>query len=129
MTEVRAGSPRQTVGVLAAASALLLALQLYQRHQTAAIGAAIVLLLLASTALSHRASSRIHRAWMSLARALGYVNSRVLLGLSFFLILVPTGLLMQLSGRDTLRVKPHQGSGWTPRRSRAQTRSAFERAF
>lgn len=42
---------------------------------------------------------------MPVARALGWVNTRVLLRLVFYLVLAPLGIAMRLAGRDALRLK------------------------
>jgi len=47
----------------------------------------------------------VHAAWMIFARALGWVNTRILLGLVFYLVLAPLGIAMRLAGRDALRLK------------------------
>ncbi len=47
----------------------------------------------------------VHRAWMALGAALGWVNTRVLLGAVFFLVVTPLGALMRMTGRDPLRRK------------------------
>lgn len=41
----------------------------------------------------------IHNLWMQLAKVLGYINSRILLSIIFFLILTPIALLMRLLGK------------------------------
>lgn len=48
----------------------------------------------------------IHWAWMKLAEGLGWVNSRILLGLVFFLLLTPIALLVRLFRKDPLQLKP-----------------------
>jgi hypothetical protein len=40
--------------------------------------------------------------WMKLGRALGAVNSRIILGAVFFVVVVPIAIIMRLLGRDTL---------------------------
>lgn len=49
--------------------------------------------------------SRPYRAWMALGHALGWVNSHVILGLVFVLVLQPIALLMRSFGHDPLRRK------------------------
>lgn len=44
----------------------------------------------------------IHRAWMGFALVMGWINSRIILGLSFYLIIFPVGLLMRILGKDPL---------------------------
>ena len=45
-----------------------------------------------------------YRAWMAVGRALGWINTRVILTLFFCLVLTPVGLVMRLLGRDPLRL-------------------------
>ena len=40
--------------------------------------------------------------WMKFAETLGYVNTRILLGLFFVIGITPTGLLMRLGGKDPM---------------------------
>ncbi|NCU05543.1 MAG: hypothetical protein GXC73_16345 [Chitinophagaceae bacterium] len=42
-----------------------------------------------------------HIVWMQLAKLLGYVNSRILLFLIFFIILTPVAFLRKLFGKKT----------------------------
>ena len=44
-----------------------------------------------------------YRGWMVLGHALGWVNTRLLLALVFFVVITPAGLLMRLFGRDPMR--------------------------
>jgi hypothetical protein len=45
----------------------------------------------------------LHTAWMRVGAVLGWINTRILLGAIFFLVLTPTSLLMRLFGRDPLQ--------------------------
>jgi hypothetical protein len=45
----------------------------------------------------------VHRVWMALGDALGWVNTRIVLGLIFFGVVTPTGLALKLAGRDPMR--------------------------
>ncbi len=65
-----------------------------------------------------------------LAAALGYVNSRVLLTLMYYLVFTPYGLVSRLSGRDPLRRRAGAGeSYWVERKRTRQAREGFERLF
>ena len=44
-------------------------------------------------------------AWMKLGHILGWVNSRIILGLVFLIVLQPIALIMRISGHDPLRIK------------------------
>src|SRR4051812_13246644 len=71
-----------------------------------------------------------HRVWMGFAYALGYVNSRIILTLFYFLVVVPYGLVSRLVGRDPLVLRQKKrGSYWTPRPQTRPTKEQFERLF
>lgn len=91
-----------------------------------AIGTALVLVGL----LWPAASRAFHRGWMRFAHALGYVNSRILLSVMFFLVMTPYGLLSKLFRRNPLnRRGPGGDSYWIPRRQTRQRPEGFERLF
>ena len=71
-----------------------------------------------------------HTLWMRIAAILGYVNSRVLLTLLYYLFMTPYGLISRIIGRDPLdRRGPQRESYWTQREQTRQTREKFERIF
>src|SRR5690348_3134029 len=45
------------------------------------------------------------RAWMAVGHALGWVNSRVILGIVFIVVVTPLGIIKRLSGKDGLNRK------------------------
>ena len=46
-----------------------------------------------------------YRAWMKLGHILGWVNSRIILGLVFLIVLQPIAIIMRILGHDSLRTK------------------------
>ena len=46
-----------------------------------------------------------YKAWMKLGYILGWINSRIILGLVFFIVLQPIAILMKFFGHDPLRLK------------------------
>jgi len=46
-----------------------------------------------------------YRGWMALGNALGWVNSHIILGVVFVVVLQPIALVMRLAGHDPLRRK------------------------
>ena len=46
-----------------------------------------------------------YRAWMKLGHILGWVNSRIILGLVFLFVLLPIALIMRMLGHDPLKNK------------------------
>jgi len=93
---------------------------------TGSIG--LVLLLISATWTA--GALVFHRNWMRVASALGYINSRIILGITFFLLITPYGLVMRLFGRNILRRRgPQQDTYWIPRAKPHQTPQQFERLF
>ena len=46
-----------------------------------------------------------YKGWMTLGLALGWINSRIILGLVFLLVLQPIALIMKFLGHDPLKTK------------------------
>ena len=46
-----------------------------------------------------------YKGWMALGLVLGWINSRIILGLVFFLVLQPIALIMKFVGYDPLKTK------------------------
>jgi hypothetical protein len=59
----------------------------------------------------------LNRLWMRLGLLLGRVVSPMALGVLFFFVVTPTGLLMRLTGKDPLLLKRDAGAAsyWRPR--------------
>ena len=51
-----------------------------------------------------------YRAWMFVGEALGWVNTRVILGAVFFLVMTPLGTLRRALGKDPLHRSFDRGS-------------------
>lgn len=69
-----------------------------------------------------------YRAWMALGHALGWVNSHVILGLVFIVVLQPIAYVMRLFGHDPLRRKKDNG-GKSYREERNSLMTDFTRIF
>lgn len=66
----------------------------------------------------------IYRGWMMIGHALGWVNTRLLLGLVFYGLITPMGLVRRvLLGKDSMRrrFEPHAESYRVPRQPRPAT--------
>ena len=50
-----------------------------------------------------RSLVQVYRLWMTVGEVLGWINTRILLGLIFYVIFTPLGLLMRLRGQDPMR--------------------------
>ncbi len=53
-----------------------------------------------------------YKGWMVLGLALGWVNSRIILGLVFLLVLQPIALIMKFVGYDPLKTKKSNESSY-----------------
>lgn len=60
-------------------------------------------------------ADKIHYAWMKLAHILGYITSRIILTLIFFLVLFPLTLLSKFSSRHAMELKRRRTSTFKER--------------
>jgi hypothetical protein len=66
----------------------------------------------------------IYTGWMIVAFPIGWTVSKIALGLMFFLVFMPVGLVFRMTGRDALRLKrARDGSYWL---AKPATRSGDE---
>jgi hypothetical protein len=86
------------------ASVALGALLTWRGHNRVGALVAIAGIVLVFGGLLAPAALRVpNRVWWRFATVLGWINSRILLTVFFFLVLTPTGWLMRLFGRSPLR--------------------------
>ena len=57
--------------------------------------------------LAPRLLAKPYQGWMALGHGLGWINSHLILGLVFVVVLQPIALIMRLAGHDPLRRKRH----------------------
>jgi hypothetical protein len=60
----------------------------------------------------------VERAWMGVAHAISKVTTPVFMTLTYFLVLVPVGLLRRAVARNPLRRDPASSSYWVRHESR-----------
>ena len=51
---------------------------------------------------------KIYKVWINIGLVLGWINSKIILGMVFILILQPIAILMKFTGYDPLRMKINQ---------------------
>jgi hypothetical protein len=72
----------------------------------------------------------VFRGLMKLAGALGWFNTRLLLGLMYYLMFTPFSLVQRLIGRDALRLaRQADASLWTPKPQPVGGKSSYFRQF
>ena len=62
-----------------------------------------------------------YKFWMKLGVTLGWVNSRIILGLVFIIVLLPISFVMRLIGYDPLRTKLKEAKTYREKRKDYQT--------
>jgi hypothetical protein len=79
----------------------------------------------------HAVLRPIYIGWMKFAFVLAWINTRILLGIFFYGIITPTGLLMRLFGKDLLdkKIDRSASSYWQKRDPAPIDRSRYERLF
>ena len=62
-----------------------------------------------------------YKGWMTLGHALGWINSHIILGLVFIVVLQPIAYIMRLTGYDPLRRRRKGGETYRENRQDHQT--------
>ena len=71
----------------------------------------------------------LYRGWMGLATALSKITTPIFLGIAYFGVIAPVGLLRRLAARNSLVRPPSQPSFWIARAQGARRRGDMERLF
>ena len=69
----------------------------------------IGVLLLIPALVAPRILGPVYRVWMTAGEALGWINTRILLGVVFYGLITPMGLAMRLCGKNTMRLTYEPG--------------------
>jgi hypothetical protein len=94
----------------------------------AVLGGLGFVLALAGLALPTRLGP-IERAWMGLAHAISKVTTPIVMGIMYFLVIVPTALLRRALGGNPLEHREAGGSYWKPRPEGARRSGSMKRQF
>ncbi len=117
---VRAGltpAEGRKFGLVVGAAFVVLALVfLWRGHEwpmriTAGIGG---LLVLAGLIVPGRLGP-VYHAWMGLALAISKVTTPIFMGIVYYLIIAPLGLVLRLFGWNAMKHEPSEGSFWQSR--------------
>ncbi len=73
----------------------------------------------------------LQKAWMTLAILMGWVMTRVLLSVLFYLAVTPIGWILRLTGKDILdqKLEPQKSSYWKIRPQTPRVPSDYEKQF
>lgn len=120
-------------GLLVGAVLLLLgSWWLYRGHwpTIAKVFAGLGAVLILFGALFPQALVLPNRAWMGLAKWLSLITTPIFLGLVYFLVFMPIGVVKRWFGWDPLRRRaPAASSYWVPYNARQQDPQHFEKMF
>ena len=95
-------------------------------HLTLPLGSLLILLGL----LWPRVLVWPNRGWMLLAEGLSFVTTRIILGIVFFLIVTPIGVIKRLSGWDPLNRRSGRGASyWRPYSERQRDPRHYEKMY
>ena len=71
-----------------------------------------------------------NKLWMGLGYVIGRIVSPIVLGVIFFILMTPMGVIQRLLGRDELRLKPQdQASHWKVRDPAGPEPQSFKQQF
>ena len=104
---------RQFGFTVGAAFLVLALISSWRGHDTARVvlGVLGASLLLAGLVAPTRLGP-VNRAWMALAHAISKVTTPIFMGLVYFVVIMPAGVVMRLFGRNPLRHRAIQDSYW-----------------
>jgi len=71
----------------------------------------------------------LHRAWMAGAHAMSRVTTPIILGVVYYLVLTPTGLIRRALGKSSLRRRPGGDTYWVTREVPARPPADMHRQF
>jgi len=71
----------------------------------------------------------VYKIWMRFAEALGWINTRIILGLVFFIMFAPIALLLRILGKDPLHRKLDDEAGTYRVISEKLPRERMEKPF
>jgi hypothetical protein len=94
----------------------------------AAVLVSVGILLIACAAAAPSLLQRPGRIWFRIAHVIGWINSRILLGVFFAVVITPAGLLMRAAGRNPLR-GGRGTTNWTRYPDRIGNPHHFDRLF
>lgn len=71
----------------------------------------------------------LYKYWMQFGHVAGWINTRIILGIMFFLLIFPAGIIMRLFATDPLRRKLESDSGSYRIKSPPLEKQHVERPF
>ncbi len=76
-----------------------------------------------------RTLNPVYHVWMRIGHALGWINSRIILGLVFYIVLLPMGLIMRALGKDPMARKHDKSASSYRIASQQEPKERMEKPF
>lgn len=95
----------------------------------ASVFAGIAILLILAGGVTPTRLGPIYRSWMGLALAISRVTTPIFMGIVYYVVLTPTGAVMRLLGKDSLRREPEEDTYWISRIGPGRGVSDMNRQF
>ena len=73
----------------------------------------------------------VYKGWMTVAKGISWAMNNLFLGIAFFIVFTPAGLIMRLFGSDPMqrRFKPGDASYWRVRKDEPEDMKRYEQRF
>ncbi len=71
----------------------------------------------------------VYHVWMKIGHALGWFNTRLILGIVFYLMVLPMGLIMRLFGKDPMARKLDQSTVSYRKKSARHPKEQLEKPY
>ncbi len=107
---------------------LIFALWFWFRHQPVAawVFAGLGVYCFVTSQFAPPLAKVAYAAWMAIAWLLGQIITPIIMGMLYYLVVTPIGLMLRMTGHDRLRLKkPETPSHWTD----CKPSTSYERQF
>jgi len=111
---------------------LIITALFFLRHKHAAVPTAFIAGVLLVSAYARPSALRpVYAVWMKAAFILGWINTRVILVLLFYLVFTPIGLVMRLMRIDPLerKIEKERSSYWKAKEGGPVDLARYEKQF
>lgn len=102
---------------------------LARRHESPLWIWVIAIFFVAFALVAPNALNPIYQGWMRFGLVMGWIETRIILGLVFYAMILPMGVVMRLLGNDPLQRKLQKREPSYRVTSKLRTKESLERPF
>jgi hypothetical protein len=99
------------------------------KHRTATVLLGLGGLLVVAALVAPSALGPVERAWMGLARMISKITTPIFMGIVYFLVITPIGLLRRALGSSPIAARTRPVSRWEPHPPAVAGDDSMERQF